>query len=366
MVGEYATAAAVLRRPMRRWWRRTGAAWIVFTLCLLALQAGWLTYGRLRTMQPLAEIAWQSVEWLVPVAAMLLWVLAAAKVLSVLDSMTAAVPIPRDTAQQGWLRFSCCLHQGIWPTVLVCCSKVLLNFENQLPAVSGNFRRLSLIGALSASAEAMPLVVSVLCVLVLLSLPSVPRSLVWFWFICSLVVPRLYIMFLLSSMRMAAVNTGWSDRHPPGLHTDYAYTQTTEALFSLAATALFLVIVRLFLADRIRSALPLAWAYAALVLLTNANIGTRVFLIDWILVSITKLAIPFIFLATSSLRLDEAGTLNIYVLSWVVELHGDAWLASLRIAAAALNLLICYLLVRAVLLWPIPKPAAPAATAVAA
>jgi len=153
--------------------------------------------------------------------------------------------------------------------------------------------------------------------------------------------------------------TSW---HPRGLYTDYEYTLATEVILSLMSTALFVLILRLFLLQRLHTALPLAWCYAVLVWLANANCGTGVFFIDWILVSLTKLASPFLILGGSYLGYQDS-MLSLGIFSWIKDIHVSPWLGPLSILPGVLNLLIAYYIIRAAMLWPTAKLRVDAAAA---
>lgn len=341
MGGEFAAAAAVLRRPLRRWWRRSGVAWVLFTAVLLALQAGWLVYEwhTLVTgyMRPAWTEIWLNTQWMTPLCAALLWLLAAFQVVSVLKNITASIPVPEDRTRQAWLRFALCVRQGTWPVVVLAChsSLVQLYFDQPVPMYSHYpVGGASIAGAaLHGSADAMQFAVVMFCVMALLAVLAVPRSLLWYWFAAAFIMPwTLTLLHYLdiSFMRATGSFPLWYRLLPHGLRTEYDYSPVTLILFSLAATALFLLLLRLFLYGRQRAGQALGWSYASAVLIGSVGAGSGLFYIDWLLVGVTKLATPFA----------------------VFESRAFSSFAG-RAVAAALDLLLAYLLIRAALLWPV-------------
>jgi len=95
--------------------------------CLHRLPAGaiWgMDINRLRSPVGLPTaiiIAWFSAQWLIPASVMLLWVLAAAKAISLLSALTKDVPVPSHIVQRSWLGFTQGLRQGVWPMMLLSC-----------------------------------------------------------------------------------------------------------------------------------------------------------------------------------------------------------------------------------------------------
>lgn len=275
MGDDYQVIARAVRRPMQRWWRRVGVWWVALIAALQlfvvfdtyahnALIHGSLTgiYNR-----DLSILISETVPYVLNVLPPILWILAAFRVLKVIDEMLADTAVTVSGARLTSFRFKLVLAQSVWPLLLSATHRAIPAYSWVLASAHMSS---------SSSAETLVYIyrvgyvfedlVLIMWIAALMSIKPMPRLVMWLWWAAFFVVPQAYLMYVTSGFRIQA---GLPMIHGP---TIFQIGSLAAAITSVVSLGLIAASIR-FMALQSKVGTWLGIAVALLAAITGAGIG---------------------------------------------------------------------------------------------